>query len=104
MLTAFEDVENDLSGLRILGDESAALDIAVRDAIRGTDIAMAEYKAGTVDYTTVAQAQEVQLNDQQTALAVEESRLVDAVSLIGDLGGGWSADDLPADPSESQNQ
>lgn len=113
VLTAFEDVENDLSGLRILGDEAAALDIAVRDAIRGTDIALAEYKAGTVDYTTVAQAQEVQLNDQQTALAVEESRLVDAVSLIGDLGGGWSADDLhsashpislSADPSESSNQ
>jgi NodT family efflux transporter outer membrane factor (OMF) lipoprotein len=109
VLTAFEDVENDLSGLRILGEEAKALDTAVRDAIRGTDIAMAEFKAGTVDYTTVAQAQEVQLNDQQTALAVEANRLADAVSLIGDLGGGWSADDLhsvshpkslPADPSE----
>jgi NodT family efflux transporter outer membrane factor (OMF) lipoprotein len=110
VLTAFEDVENDLSGLRILGEESRALAIAVRDAIRGTDIAMAEFKAGTVDYTTVAQAQEVQLSDQQTALAVEQSRLMNAVSLIGDLGGGWSAGDLhnpshpkslPADPSES---
>jgi NodT family efflux transporter outer membrane factor (OMF) lipoprotein len=110
VLTAFVDVENDLSGLRILGEESKALDTAVRDAIRGTDIAMAEFKAGTVDYTTVAQAQEVQLSDQQTALVVQESRLVDAVSLIGDLGGGWSAGDLhspshpkslPADPSES---
>jgi len=71
---------------------------------------MAEFKAGTVDYTTVAQAQEVQLSDQQTALAVEQSRLMNAVSLIGDLGGGWSAKDLhkasspktlPPDPSES---
>jgi NodT family efflux transporter outer membrane factor (OMF) lipoprotein len=110
VLTAFENVENDLSGLRILGEEAKSLETAVRDAIRGTDIAMAEFKAGTVDYTTVAQAQEVQLSDQQTALAVEESRLLDAVSLIGDLGGGWSAGDLhspwdpkslPADPSES---
>jgi NodT family efflux transporter outer membrane factor (OMF) lipoprotein len=110
VLTAFEAVENDLSGLRILGEQSNALDIAVRDAIRGTDIAMAEFNAGTVDYTTVAQAQQVQLSDQQTALAVEQSRLTDAVSLIGDLGGGWSAADLhspshpkslPADPSES---
>ena len=83
-----------MSGLRILGEQSKALDIAVRDAIRGTDIAMAEFKAGTVDYTTVAQAQTVQLSDQQTALAVEQSRLADAVSLIGDLGGGWSAADL----------
>ena len=94
VLTAFEDVENDLSGLRILGDESKALDIAVRDAIRGTQIALAEYKAGTVDYTTVALAQETQLSDQQTQLTVQQSRLTDAVSLIGDLGGGWSDSQL----------
>jgi NodT family efflux transporter outer membrane factor (OMF) lipoprotein len=110
VLTAFEDVENDLSGLRILAEQSKALDTAVNDAIRGTQIALAEFKAGTVDYTTVAQAQEVQFSDQQSALAVEQSRLMDAVSLIGDLGGGWSAGDLhtpsnpkslPSDPSES---
>jgi NodT family efflux transporter outer membrane factor (OMF) lipoprotein len=110
VLTAFEDVENDLSGLRILEAQSEALDIAVRDAIRGTEIAMAEFKAGTADYTTVALAQEAQLIDQQSALTVQQSRLLDAVSLIGDLGGGWSAKDLhkasspktlPPDPSES---
>ena len=110
VLTAFEDVENDLSGLRILGEQTQALEIAVRDATRGTEIALAEFKAGTVDYTTVAQAQEVQFADQQTLLSAEQSRLADAVSLIADLGGGWSAADLhspsdpkslPPDPSES---
>ena len=104
VLTAFEDVENDLSALRILDSQSTALDTAVQDSIRGTDIAMAEFKAGTADYTTVAQAQEVQLADQQSALSVQESRLVAAVSLIGDLGGGlvgWrSAHGLPSvDPA-----
>ena len=94
VLTAFQDVENDLSGLRILGDESQALDVAVRDAIRGTEIALAEYKAGTVDYTTVATALEAQFSDQQTQLTVQQSRLTDAVSLIGDLGGGWSDSQL----------
>ncbi len=98
VLNAFEDVENDLSGLRILAQQAQALDIAVRDSIRGTQIALAEYQAGTVDYTTVAAAQEVQLSDQQSALSVEQSRLIDAVSLIGDLGGGWSAGRLH-DPS-----
>jgi NodT family efflux transporter outer membrane factor (OMF) lipoprotein len=109
VLTAFEDVENDLSGLRILAAQATALDIAVRDAVRGTEIAMAEFQAGTVDYTTVALAQETQLGNQQSALTVRQSRLLDAVSLIGDLGGGWSASDLhdplhplrlPPDPSE----
>jgi NodT family efflux transporter outer membrane factor (OMF) lipoprotein len=94
VLNAFEDVENDLSGLRILADQAKALDTAVHDAIRGAEIALAEFQAGTVDYTTVAAAQETQLSDQQSALSVEESRLAAAVSLIGDLGGGWSASQL----------
>ena len=110
VLTAFEDVENDLSGLRILSQQQKALDKAVADAGRGTEIALAEFKAGTVDYTTVAQAQEAQLADEQTRLSVQQSRLNDAVSLIADLGGGWSAanlhnpgnpETLPRDPSES---
>jgi NodT family efflux transporter outer membrane factor (OMF) lipoprotein len=94
VLAAFEAVENDLSGLRILAEQAVALDIAVRDAMHGTQIALAEFQAGTVDYTTVAAAQQIQLADQQSALSVQESRLVDAVSLIADLGGGWSDDQL----------
>ncbi|HMD29223.1 MAG TPA: efflux transporter outer membrane subunit, partial [Steroidobacteraceae bacterium] len=90
VLNALEAVENDLSGLRILADQAKALDTAVHDAIRGTEIALAEFQAGTVDYTTVAAAQQTQLSNQQNVLSVEESRLIDTVSLIGDLGGGWS--------------
>ena len=94
VLNAFASVDNDLSGLRILAEQAQALDVAVRDAIRGTDIALAEFKAGTVDYATVAQAQIVQWNDQESALNVAQNRLLDAVSLIGDLGGGWSDSQL----------
>ena len=110
VLTAFEDVENDLSGLRILAEQTQALETAVKDAARGTEIALAEFQAGTVDFTTVAQAQTVQFTDEQTLLSAQQSRLTDAVSLIADLGGGWSAGDLhspsdpkslPPDPSES---
>ncbi|MFZ1100542.1 MAG: hypothetical protein WAN26_14195, partial [Steroidobacteraceae bacterium] len=60
----------------------------------GTQIALAEFQAGTVDYTTVATAQEVQLTNQQSAITVQQNRLVDTVNLIGDLGGGWSAAQL----------
>jgi outer membrane protein TolC len=100
VLTAFENVENDLSGLRILAQQAEVLDTAVRDATRGTEIAFNEYQAGTVDYTTVAIAQTTQLNDQLTALSVQQQRLLDAVSLIGDLGGGWSDSELH-DPRRS---
>ena len=94
VLSAFQNVENDLSGLRILAQQAQQLDVAVTDAIHGTQIALAEFQAGTVDYTTVAQAQQTQLGDQQSALSVQQSRLLDAVSLIGDLGGGWSDGEL----------
>jgi NodT family efflux transporter outer membrane factor (OMF) lipoprotein len=94
VLAAFEAVENDLSGLRIYAQEAAALDIAVQDAKRASAIALAEFQSGTVDYTTVAAALEAQFADQQTALNVEQSRLLDAVALIADLGGGWSDSQL----------
>jgi NodT family efflux transporter outer membrane factor (OMF) lipoprotein len=102
VLTAFQDVENYLSGLRILAEQAQALDVAVRDAERGAQIALAEFEAGTVDYTTVAVAQETQLADQQSALSVQQSRLIDAVSLIGALGGGWSDSQLhdPLQPNK----
>ncbi|RAR61090.1 NodT family efflux transporter outer membrane factor (OMF) lipoprotein [Paraburkholderia unamae] len=92
VLTAFQGVENDLSGLRILAQQAEVLDSAVRDATRGAQIAQNEYEAGTVDYTTVATALATQLTNQQSALNVQQQRLLDTASLIGDLGGGWSGE------------
>jgi NodT family efflux transporter outer membrane factor (OMF) lipoprotein len=94
VLKALQNVEDDLAGLRILAEQSAVLDSAVRDATRGSEIAFNEYRAGTVDYTTAATAQATQLSIEETALGVTQQRLLDAVSLIGDLGGGWSADEI----------
>jgi outer membrane protein TolC len=66
----------------------------VKDAARGSEIALNEYQAGTVDYTTVATAQATQLSTEESALNVKQQRLLDTVSLIGDLGGDWSASGL----------
>jgi NodT family efflux transporter outer membrane factor (OMF) lipoprotein len=90
VLGAFQNVEDDLSGLRILAQQQVAIDQAVKDARHGAEVALNEYQAGTVDYTTVATAQATQLTDEQTALGVTESRLIDAAALFGDLGGGWA--------------
>ncbi|MHC1480000.1 efflux transporter outer membrane subunit [Frateuria aurantia] len=94
VLTAFQNVEDDLSNLRILGQQQQALDATVTDARRGAEIAFNEYQAGTEDYTTVATALATQLSAEQTRLGVIQSRLVDTVTLIGDLGGGWSTQAL----------
>jgi NodT family efflux transporter outer membrane factor (OMF) lipoprotein len=90
VLSAFQGVEDNLAGLRILADQAQVLDSAVHDATRGAEIARNEYQAGTVDYTTVATAEATQLSDEENALTVQQSRLIDAATLIGDLGGGWS--------------
>jgi NodT family efflux transporter outer membrane factor (OMF) lipoprotein len=94
VLKALQNVEDDLAGLRILAEQSDVLDSAVRDATRGSEIAFNEYRAGTVDYTTAATAQATQLSTEQSALSVKLQRLLDTVSLMGDVGGGWSADEL----------
>jgi len=107
VLGAFQNVEDDLSGIRILAQQAQVLDAAVKDSTRGSEIAFNEYNAGTVDYTTAAVAQATQLSTEQDALSVQQQRLLDAVSLIGDTGGGWSADQLahaPASPDAQQKQ
>ena len=90
VLGALQSVEDDLAGLRILARQADALAIAVRDATRGSEIALHELEAGTVDYTTVAIALTTQFGDEQSALTVHQQRLLDTVALIGDLGGGWT--------------
>jgi NodT family efflux transporter outer membrane factor (OMF) lipoprotein len=87
VLTALQNVEDDLAGIRILAQQAEVLDAAVSDATRGSEIAFNEYKAGTVDYTTAVTAQTTLYSTQQNALDVREQRLLDAVSLIGDTGG-----------------
>jgi outer membrane protein TolC len=60
------------------------------------DVILNEYRAGTVAYTSVITEQALLLGDQQTALSVRQSRLVESVALIEALGGGWTPSELPA--------
>jgi NodT family efflux transporter outer membrane factor (OMF) lipoprotein len=96
VLTALQQVEDALSGLRILEQQAAAEAIAVDSARRAVEVTLNEYRAGTVAYTSVITEQTLLLADQQTALSVQQSRLVASVALIEALGGGWSAAALPA--------
>ena len=96
VLTAFQQVEDELSDLRILQQQAAAEDTAVRAAQHSLDIALNEYRAGTVAYTTVVTAQTALLGNQESALTVQQSRLVASSTLVAALGGGWSQEDLAA--------
>jgi NodT family efflux transporter outer membrane factor (OMF) lipoprotein len=96
VLTALQDVENDLAGLRILAEQAKVEAAAVADAQKALQISLNEYQAGTVTYTTVVTAQVTLFGDQQAALVVQQDRLLASVSLFQDLGGGFDASDLPS--------
>jgi NodT family efflux transporter outer membrane factor (OMF) lipoprotein len=90
VLTALQQVEDQLVGLRILQQQAVIEDATVRDAARSAEITLNEYRAGTQAYTAVVTAQNTLLTAQQTALSIVQSRLTDSVSLIAALGGGWN--------------
>jgi NodT family efflux transporter outer membrane factor (OMF) lipoprotein len=96
VLTAFQQVEDALSNLRILEQQAKAVHIAVTSTKRAVDATLNQYLAGTVAYTSVITEQTLLLSDQQSALAVQQSRLLASVALIEALGGGWSTTDLPS--------
>jgi NodT family efflux transporter outer membrane factor (OMF) lipoprotein len=95
VLSAFQQVEDALSNLRILEQQAAAEGLAVESARRAMEVTLNGYRAGTVAYTSVIVQQALLLGDEQAALAVQQSRLVASVALIEALGGGWSTADLP---------
>ncbi len=91
VLTALQQVEDNLAGLRILREEAEVQQAAVSEAAQAAQIALNEYNAGTADFTTVASAQVTELSNRETALAVLQSQLTSSVALIQALGGGWTA-------------
>jgi len=96
VLSAFQQVEDELVALKVLQSQAAAEDYAVRTAQRSVTIALNEYLAGTAAYTSVVTEQTALLTDQQAALSVQAQRLAASVALVQALGGGWSTADLPA--------
>jgi NodT family efflux transporter outer membrane factor (OMF) lipoprotein len=94
VLAAFQDVEDELAGQRILANEAAVqaeAAVSARDAVR---IALNEYRAGTENYTTVVTAQATALSDEESALEVTQNRMTTNVSLVRALGGGWTKNQL----------
>jgi NodT family efflux transporter outer membrane factor (OMF) lipoprotein len=94
VLTAFQQVEDDLATLRYLQTEYAEDSQALADAQRSEALSLNQYKAGVADYATVLTAQTARLNTEISALSVQQQRLVASVDLIDAIGGGWSSAQL----------
>jgi len=99
VLTAFQEVEDNLAALRQLEIEAAQQDSAVRAAQESLRLEMDQYRSGTVSYLDVITAQTIALSDQRAAVQTLGRRFTSAVQLILALGGGWNSSSLPA-PSD----
>ncbi|MFP5227106.1 MAG: efflux transporter outer membrane subunit [Acidobacteriota bacterium] len=95
VLSAFQDVEDNLAALRILDRESAQQQLAVDAAVRSLNISTHRYKGGATTYLEVLTAQTTQLTNQRTQADIATRQFVASVQLIRAMGGGWDAGQLP---------
>ena len=90
VLTAFQEVEDNLSTLRILSLEIQQQDAAVVSSQRYLTLANTRYQSGLDIYIDVIAAQTALLSNQRTALNLQMEQLTASVQLIKALGGGWN--------------
>ena len=99
VLTAFQDVEDNLVSLRVLEREIVIQQQAVQSAQQALAIVTNQYKAGTSTYLTVITSQTAAYQAEQTLANIAGERMVSAVGLIKALGGGWDVQQMNQDPA-----
>ncbi|MBI1841697.1 MAG: efflux transporter outer membrane subunit [Verrucomicrobia bacterium] len=110
VLTAFQEVEDQLAAQRLLAKQLVAEQEALDAARRTLEISTTRYKDGVITFLEVALSQSTVLTHEQTTVQVKEKLATSAVSLIKALGAGWEGSDSnshkgseggPAAPSPS---
>ena len=96
VLSAFQEVQDDVTGLTVLDQARDTQQLALDAARRTLDISVDRYKGGLVSYLDVVTAQQNLLVNEQEAAVIRGQRLVTSVLLVKALGGGWDASSLAA--------
>jgi NodT family efflux transporter outer membrane factor (OMF) lipoprotein len=97
VLSAFQDVEDNLAAVRILEREAGDQASAVAAARESVTLALNQYSAGTVSYLNVLTAQQTALTNEVTNVNIASRRFVASAGLVRALGGGWTVDNLPGE-------
>ena len=95
VLTAFQEVEDNLAALRILQEEAKVQEEAVKAARLSVTLSTNQYMAGTISTLDLLVVVNAARDTERTAVTILGNRLNAAVLLIKALGGGWKASDLP---------
>lgn len=90
VLAGFQQVEDNLATLRVLGNESGLQAQAVQASQLAEQLALSQYRAGTTTYLSVVTAQTLSLTNQRTAAQLLGRQLASSVALIAATGGGWT--------------
>jgi NodT family efflux transporter outer membrane factor (OMF) lipoprotein len=96
VLTAFQEVEDGISGLSVLADAAHTQQETVDAAQRALKIANDRYVGGLVTYLDVVTAEQVLLDNKRLATQILGQQLTTSVSLVKALGGGWDSASLQA--------
>ena len=89
VLVAFRDVEDQLSSLRVLAEQSEAQQRAVTAASRTTSLSDARYRNGLVSQLDLLDARRSELRNRRQAVQVRSAQYQATVGLVRALGGGW---------------
>jgi NodT family efflux transporter outer membrane factor (OMF) lipoprotein len=101
VLTAFQEVEDNLNATRQLADEAGTQQKAVASAERALQIALNRYQAGAVGYLDVVTAQSTALSNERVAADISRRQMDASVLLVKALGGLWAASPAPASAPHS---
>lgn len=102
VLSAFQNVEDNLASVRILDSEVTVQEAAVASANKALEITLNQYKAGIVDYLAVIVEQNIAYTTREAAISLYSRRLVAAVNLIQSLGGGWDHNEMSTAAGQKQ--
>ena len=101
VLVAFQEVEDNLSSLRILHDQMQTQSIAVKASMRAAQLSRTQYTEGAVNYLDVIDAERTVLQSQRAALQLSGAAAVSTVNLIRALGGGWGDSPTASTPIQT---
>ncbi len=90
ILVAFRDVEDQLSTLKLLDEQSDAQSRSVAASSRATVLSDSRYRNGLVSQLELLDAQRNELRNRRQALQVRAAQYLATVGLIRALGGGWA--------------
>lgn len=96
VLTAFQQVEDNLAALRILSTEIGQQQVAVNSSQRYVALATERFRDGIDPYLNVISAQTTLFGNQQTLVGLQEQQITASVQLIEALGGGWNSSQIPS--------